>query len=166
MVANHALSHTHAPLATRMTSSLSQHAFLHGNFHRFGVFGWVGPVFWPYAFGDIYCSVFWGYWGYGCADPHWSVAYGDSFWSYGYGDIYGGLFPPFTFDDLAPYLPNGPSSVRRARTADASPSDAIGQMCGEDTKEIAGWPIDRIQQLVSPDDQQRMALDDLANGIA
>jgi LTXXQ motif family protein len=36
-------------------------------------------------------------------------------------------------------------------------------MCGDDTKEVAGWPIDRIQQLVSPDDQQRVALDDFAN---
>jgi hypothetical protein len=36
-------------------------------------------------------------------------------------------------------------------------------MCGDDTKEVAGWPIDRIQQLVSPDDQQRGALDDLSD---
>jgi hypothetical protein len=36
-------------------------------------------------------------------------------------------------------------------------------MCGDDTKEVAGWPVDRIRELVSPDDQQRMALDDLAD---
>jgi hypothetical protein len=36
-------------------------------------------------------------------------------------------------------------------------------MCGDDSREVADWPIDRIQQLVSPDDQQRMALDDLAD---
>jgi hypothetical protein len=167
MAERRGVSHGHGPVATRLSSSFSQRGFDRGGlgdgFHRFGVFGWVGPLFWPYAYNDIYCSVFWGYWGHGCADPHWSVAYGDSFWSYGYGDIYGGLFPPFTFDDLAPYLPNGPSSVRRARTADASPSDAIGQMCGDDTKEIAGWPIDRIQQLVTPDDRQRAALEDLSS---
>jgi hypothetical protein len=36
-------------------------------------------------------------------------------------------------------------------------------MCGDDTREVAGWPIDRIRQLVSPDDQQGKALDDLAD---
>jgi hypothetical protein len=36
-------------------------------------------------------------------------------------------------------------------------------MCGDDTKEVAGWPIDRIRQLVSPNDQQGRALDDLAD---
>jgi hypothetical protein len=168
-MANHALSHRH-PFATRTAASFSHrgfvhNAFLHGNhFHRFGVFGWVGPLFWPYAFSDIYCSVFWGYWGWGCADPYWSVAYGDPFWDYGYADIYGGLFSPFAFADLAPYLPNGPSSVRHARSrGGGAPASAVAQMCGDDTKEVAGWPIDRIQQLISPDDQQRTALDSLSD---
>jgi hypothetical protein len=165
-LSNRTLSHAH-PFATRTVSSFSHRGFVHGaflhGFHRFGVFGWVGPLFWPYAFSDIYCSIFWGYWGYGCADPYWSLAYGDPFWAYGYDDIYGGLFSPFAFADLAPYLPNGPSSVREARSKRVAPTGAIAQMCGDDTKEVAGWPIDRIQQLVSPDDQQRKALDDLAD---
>jgi hypothetical protein len=145
----------------------SRHAFLRDgfrhdgfrHFRRFAVFGWVGPLFWPYAYSDIYCDVFWGYWGYGCADPYWSVAYGDPFWDYGYPDIYGGLFSPFAFNDLTGYLPSG----RRARSNGTTPSTAIAQMCGDDTKEVAGWPIDRIQQLVSADDQQRAALNDLAD---
>jgi LTXXQ motif family protein len=169
----HGLSRTHGPLATRVGPGFSRRAFMHdgfrhfghdgfGHFRRFALFGWVGPLFWPYAYSDIYCDIFWGYWGYGCADPYWSTAYGNPFWDYGYSDIYGGLFSPFAFNDLAPYLANGPSTVRRGRS-NGTPSEAIAQMCGDDTKEVAGWPIDRIQQLVSPDDQQRMALDDLAN---
>jgi hypothetical protein len=135
-------------------------------FNRFGggFGGFVGPVFWPYAYDDISCGIFWGYWGYGCGAPYWSLAYGNPFWDYGYGDIYSGLFSPFVFADLAPYLPDGSSSVRHARSKGAAPAtSAVAQMCGDDTKEVAGWPIDRIQQLVSPDDQQRMALDDLSN---
>src|SRR5579871_997186 len=134
-------------------------------FNRFGggFGGFVGPVFWPYAYDDISCDIFWGYWGYGCGAPYWSVAYGDPFWDYGYGDIYGGLFSPFAFADLAPYLPDGPHSVHHARSKGAAPASTIAQMCGDDTKEVAGWPVERIQQLVSPDDQQRAALDDLAN---
>jgi hypothetical protein len=161
-LANHSASHGHGPTATRMHASFSHRGFRDGRFHRAGLFGWVGPLYWPYAFGDIYCSVFWGYWGYGCADPYWSAAYGDPFWGYGYGDIYGGLFSPFAFADLAPYLPNGPASVRHARTNGAAPDNAIAQMCGDDTKEVANWPIDRIQELVSPDDHQRTLLDALA----
>jgi hypothetical protein len=165
-VANRPVSHGHGPLATRMSPAFSHSAFVHGasmhGFHRFGLFGWVGPLFWPYAFSDIYCDVFWGYWGSGCADPYWNAAYGDPFWDYGYGDIYGGLFTPFTFADLAPYLPNGPSSVRHVRARGVTPQSAVAQMCGDDTREVAGWPIDRISALVSPDERQRAALDDLA----
>ncbi|MBO0752458.1 MAG: Spy/CpxP family protein refolding chaperone, partial [Bradyrhizobiaceae bacterium] len=42
------------------------------------------------------------------------------------------------------------------------PTDAIAQMCGDDTKEIAAWPVDRIQKLVALDDHQRAALDELS----
>jgi hypothetical protein len=33
-------------------------------------------------------------------------------------------------------------------------------MCGDDTRDVADWPI---RQLASPDAEQSMALDDLAN---
>ena len=62
----------------------------HGN----GGYGWVGPLFWPFAYYDMYDYTMWG--GY---DP--------SFWGYGYGDIYAGLFAPYGYDDLAGYLPSG-----------------------------------------------------------
>jgi LTXXQ motif family protein len=173
----HSLSRGRGMVATRVAPGFSRRTFARaafgrdrfgrfdhdrfGYFRRFGVFGWAGPVFWPYAYNDIYCDIFWGYWGYGCADPYWSLAYGNPFWGYGYSDIYGGLFSPFGFDDLAAYLPSG---GRRGRSTVAAASTQIAaQMCGDDTREVADWPIDRIRQLVLPDDQQSMALDDLAN---
>jgi LTXXQ motif family protein len=137
-----------------------------GHFGRFGggFGGWVGPVFWPYAYSDIYCDVFWGYWGYGCADPYWGLAFGNPFWDYGYGDIFdGGIFSPYGFGDLAGYLPGATSAGRRTRSNVATASEQIAEMCGNDTREVADWPIDRIRQLVSPNGQQSMALDDLAN---
>ena len=166
----HGLSRTHGMLATRVAPGFSRQAFAHPafvhngfRFRRFAVFGWVGPLFWPYAYSDIYCDVFWGYWGYGCADPYWSYAYGNPFWDYGYSDIYGGLFSPFGFNDLAGYEPSSRSRGRYTRSEAPISPDQIAQMCGDDTKEVAGWPIDRIRQLVSPNDQQRVALDDLAD---
>ena len=168
----HGLSPGRGMIATRVAPGFSRRAFAREafahngfqRFRRFGVFGWAGPVFWPYAYNDIYCDIFWGYWGSGCADPYWSLAYGNPFWEYGYADIYGGVFSPFGFDDLAAYAPSGAGRGRHTQsTVSATSGQIAAQMCGDDTREVADWPIDRIQQLVSPEDQQRMALDELGN---
>ena len=73
-----------------------------------------------------------------------------SFWGYGYGDIYAGIFAPYGYDDLTGYLPSGgggysgraapaPSASQAANT----PPDELSQMCGEDSRDIAGLPIDQ-----------------------
>ena len=79
---------------------------------------------------------------------------GAPFWFYGYDDIYAGLFAPYDYDDLAGYLP--------PRGGSATP-DRLAQLCGEDSREIAGLPIDLIAQAIEPTEAQRAALDDLAN---
>jgi hypothetical protein len=123
--------------------------------HRNGGYGWVGPLFWPFAYYDIYDYAMWGY-GY---DP--------LFWDYGYSDIYAGLFAPYGYDDLTGYLPpsgTGPrATVGQAPGAPTAVPDQLAQMCGEDSRDIAGLPIDQIQQAIQPNDAQRAALDDLAN---
>jgi len=124
--------------------------------HRHGGFGWVGPVFWPFAYYDMYDYALWGY-GY---DP--------LFWDYGYNDIYAGLFAPYAYDDLLGYMPpsggGGPRvTVGLASNARASMPDQLAQMCGDDSRDIAGLPIDQIQQAIQLDDAQRAALDELAN---
>src|SRR6202165_802816 len=63
--------------------------------HAHGGYGWVGPLFWPFAYYDLYDYALWGY-GY---DPY--------FWDYGYNDIYAGVFSPYGYDDLAAYWPAG-----------------------------------------------------------
>lgn len=125
----------------------------HGN----GGYGWVGPLFWPFAAYDIYDYALWDY--------------GPAFWDYGYGDIYAGLFAPYGYDDLAGYLPYGGggsygaygSAPSSARGNGANAPSELAQMCGEDTQEVAGLPVDRIQQALQPNDEQRKALDELAN---
>jgi hypothetical protein len=119
----------------------------HGN----GGYGWVGPLFWPFAYYDMYDYAMWG----DGNDP--------SFWGYGYNDIYAGLFAPYGYDELAGYLPPGASSAAGAAPAANPAPDELSQMCGEDSRDIAGLPIDRIQQALQPNDTQRAALDDLAN---
>ena len=126
----------------------------HGN----GGYGWVGPLFWPFAYYDLYDYAMWGD--------------GDdaSFWGYGYNDIYAGLFAPYGYDDLTGYLPSGTGSTpvgteqaSRAPVPATPAPDQLSQMCGEDSRDIAGLPIDQIQQAIQPNDAQRAALDDLAN---
>jgi len=123
----------------------------HGN----GGYGWVGPLFWPFAYYDMYDYAMWG------------NGYDDPFWDYGYNDIYAGLFSPYGYDDLAGYLPqsvgNAQARAGQAPAAPAAASDQLTQMCGEDSRDIAGLPIDQIQQAIAPNDAQRAALDDLAN---
>lgn len=129
--------------------------------HNHGGYGWVGPLFWPFAYDDLYDYGLWGY------------DYGPTFWDYGYGDIYAGLFSPYGYDTLSGYMParrgSGPAatgSATRAATERAAPpsdDDQLAQMCGADSGDIAGLPIDKIQQALAPNDEQRAALDELGN---
>lgn len=123
----------------------------HGN----GGYGWVGPLYWPFAYYDMYDYAMWGY------------GYDDSFWDYGYGDIYAGIFAPYGYDDLTGYMPQyagaNPSETAPAPGAPAAAPDELTQMCGADSRDIAGLPIDQIQQAIQPTSDQSAALDDLAN---
>ncbi|MEH2511232.1 hypothetical protein V1291_002586 [Nitrobacteraceae bacterium AZCC 1564] len=111
--------------------------------HGHGGYGWVGPVFWPFAYNDIY-----GY-----------VIFGDGmgFWDYGYPDVYAGIFAPYNNDELAAYMT--PSSS--GRTERKIPS--LQQFCGGVEHEIAGLAIDQIQRAIQPTKEQRAAFDHLAD---
>ncbi len=115
--------------------------------HRNGGYGWIGPLFWPFAYYDIYGYTLWGY------------GYDDAFWGYGYDDIYAGIFGPYGYNDLMGYAPR--YAGRRARGPRTG--FALAQMCGDDSRNIAGLPIEQIQQAILPTEAQRAALDDLAN---
>ena len=100
----------------------------------------------------------------------WGDNYDDSFWGYGYDDIYVSLFAPYAYDDLTGYLPeyaSAPQGTTGATPpASVTPSIATGQlaeMCGQDSHDIAGLPIDQFQQAIQPTETQQAALDDLAN---
>jgi hypothetical protein len=131
--------------------------------HRNGGFGWVGPVFWPFAYNDFYDYAFWG------------APYDDAFWGYGYPDLYAGIFGPYGYDDLmgyAGYLPR--TAARGGGNRDTyayAPSKGgagraqtnLAQMCGDDSRVIAGLPIDAFQNAIQPNEEQRAALDSLGN---
>jgi hypothetical protein len=123
--------------------------------HTHGGFGWVGPVFWPYAYYDFYDYAWWG-WGY---DPF--------FWDYGYSDLYAGLFGPYDYGALsgyAAYLPGYAGAAPRVRSSRGSEAEtSLADMCGSDSRDIGGFPIERFRDAIQPNSEQSAALDDLAN---
>ncbi len=111
--------------------------------HDDGEYGWVGPLFWPFAYYDIYDYV---------------IAGNDSgFWDYGYADIYAGVFAPYGKNDLNGYLAPQHRSTRLRGAADALP-----ELCGNAGSDNAGLPVTRIRDAIQPTEAQRAAIDDLA----
>jgi hypothetical protein len=102
----------------------------------------VGPLFWPFAYYDIYDYALWGD--------------GIGFWGYGYRDIYAAIFTPYGDEDLTRYMAS-PRSQRHGRLP------SLVQICGDDASEFAGLPIKQIRQAILLSDEQRATLDDLAN---
>jgi hypothetical protein len=134
--------------------------------HRHGGFGWVGPLFWPFAYYDFYDYAWWG-------DP-----YDYAFWDYGYDDIYAGIFSPYGYNDYegyAAYLPpRGGGGPRVATQGSGTPTGStpqteptqLAQMCGDDVSGIAGLPIEKYRQAIQPNAEQQAALDELARASA
>lgn len=107
--------------------------------HPDGSYGWVGPVFWPFAHDDLTTA----------------VIFGDStsLSLYGYGDIYAAIFAPYAATELATYIvPQG----RRARRIPSAET-----LC--DASDTGGLPVERIASAVQPNELQRTALDELAS---
>ncbi|QPF92186.1 Spy/CpxP family protein refolding chaperone [Bradyrhizobium commune] len=106
--------------------------------HPDGSYGWVGPVFWPFAHDDLTNAVIFG------------DVTGLSL--YGYGDIYAAIFAPYAAAELAAYTaPQG----RRARKV-----PSVDDLC--EASDTGGMPVDRIAAAVQPNEMQRTALDDVS----
>jgi hypothetical protein len=158
-------SHTRANITATAATAPWHNGREHGWWrHRNGGYGWVGPLYWPFAYYDMYDYAMWG------------GGYDDSFWGYGYGDIYAGLFAPYDYDELTGYLPqyastdpgsttpaSGPSPASAAPETPSGTTDQLAQMCGQDSRDMAGLPIDQFHQAIQLTDAQHSALDDLAN---
>ena len=131
------------------------HDWRSNNGHR-RAYGWYGPVYWPYAYDSVFADVF-----YADSDD-------DSFWDYGYGDIYASMFSPYSYDDLlTTQAPSYERQYASAPPAGASETTAaihqLQPLCGDDSRDVAGVPVDEIQNTINPTGEQTAALDDLGN---
>jgi hypothetical protein len=108
--------------------------------HGDGSYGWVGPLFWPFAYYDIYDYALWGD--------------GMGFWGYGYRDVYAAIFTPYDDDELARYVSRPPGrKFRRFPTLERACSDHAG--------ELASLPVEQIRQSMRTSEEQRAILDEL-----
>ncbi len=142
----------------------------HHHHRHIHVIGWLGPVFWPYAYDDFVDYTFWPY------------AY-DSFWPYAYDDVYDGFFGPYGVGGLAYDVPAGGAPYAsgggggRAATGRGRPgvqtaargpagAGAMAQICTGETSGLTDWPVERIAEAVNPDEAQRAALNALRDAAA
>jgi len=113
--------------------------------HRAHFVGWYGPIFWPYAYSDIFDYTFW------------PDGYDDGYWAYAYDDFFDGIFwggyGP-AGDDYA-YAPSSRSAAPRVRHA------AVEQLCNEPGTGITAWPFADIERKVRLTGEQKQLLGDL-----
>ena len=103
---------------------------------------WYGPVFWPYAYSDIFDYTFW------------PSGYDDGYWAYAYDDFLDGVFwgpagPPeaYAYADAAP------------REAAPRPSQAgVVELCKEPGTGVTAWPFEDIEKAVAPTPDQEALL--------
>ncbi|HEY7297729.1 MAG TPA: Spy/CpxP family protein refolding chaperone [Xanthobacteraceae bacterium] len=163
------LSSARDPGARTLARSTFQGGFFNPQWRRHSaypiVIGWIGPLFWPYAYDDFVEYTFYPY------------AY-DTFWPYAYDDFYNGMFGAYALGYGGAYASVGPSSggyggdytrggSARGPYARASAGRNIeADLCSGQTAGLTDWPIERIAQTVEPNDAQRGLLNDLKDATA
>jgi ABC-type transporter MlaC component len=141
------------PAARRLARSTFHGRFFDrdGRHHhrRAIVIGWAGPLFWPYAYDDFVDYTFYPY------------AY-DTFWPYAYDDVYEGIFGRYAYGSGSAY-----ASVQQPRSTGAGGATVRpADLCTSQTAGLTDWPIERIEQVVEPNDEQRAALVEFKDAAA
>src|SRR5262249_28410050 len=88
------------------------------------VIGWVGGLFWPFAYWDFVNYTFWPY------------AY-DAFWPYAYDDLYIGMYGPYAYQ--------GPAYTSRTRYGrrGRAPHEPTTVVCNASAPALTSWPIEQ-----------------------
>ncbi|MBV8921985.1 Spy/CpxP family protein refolding chaperone [Bradyrhizobium sp.] len=108
--------------------------------HADGDYGWVGPLFWPFAYFDL--------------TDYAIRADASGFWDYGYGDIFAGIFAPYGANDQGAYLAQPTSAARRGAS--------LTEMCGTDSGAAASVVTDQVRAAIAPTEAQQGAFDEFA----
>jgi ABC-type transporter MlaC component len=129
------------------TANIAAHrAWRHG--WRAGFVAWYGPVFWPYAYSDIFDYAFWPY------------GYDDGFWFYAYDDFFDGVF----WGEVGP-----PEDYGYASAAPAVPRASYAgmqELCTQPGTGITAWPFAAIERKVGLNADQKQLLGDVRKAAA
>ena len=132
-----------------------RHAWRRG--HRAAFVAWLGPVFWPYAYSDIFSYTFW---------PH---AYDPGYWAYAYDDfvdtVFWGTDSPYSAYARYPE-PGAATTEHRTRKPASVSRQTLRQLCGDPDRGVTAWPIAEITRAVQPAPEQRALLDELKAAAA
>jgi hypothetical protein len=144
-----------AALLTRQSGWAPRQAWRHR--HPAVFVAWLGPVFWPYAYSDIFDYTFWSY------------AYEPGYWAYAYDDFVDTVFwgADSVYSAYAAYPePGATISGVRPRERPVASSQTLRQLCADPDKGVTAWPFASITQAVRPTPEQRSLLDDLKAAAA
>jgi len=120
---------------------------------------WYGPVYYPYAYDDMFYYTFW------------PEAYDPGYWAYAYDDMFDGVFfpdgaPYATYAAEGPYA--GPDGRITTGSAPSRPAAAPGRVtqatrdfCADQAKGVTAWPLDQIAEAVRPNEDQKGLLENL-----
>lgn len=152
-----ATQQSQAALITRQSGWAPRQAWQHR--HPAAFVAWLGPVFWPYAYSDIFDYTFWSY------------AYDPGYWAYAYDDIvdtvfWGGDGVSSAYASTNPYDYSQTGSSYRPRRGTRPSPQALRQLCDAPDKGVTAWPFASITQAVRPTPEQRGLLDDLKAAAA
>lgn len=154
-------------LAARLNGWAPRNAWRHHV--RAAFVPWLGPMFWPYAYSDIFNYTFW------------PEAYDDAYWAYAYDDLVDTVFwdngsPYSAYASIAPdgslapdgYVEPGSAIVGSSRLRERSglSPQAFRQLCSNPDRGITAWPFAEITSALRPTSEQRALLDQLKSAAA
>jgi len=164
---NNADPRAQVALAARLNGWAPRNAWRH---HVHAAFvPWLGPVFWPYVYSDIFNYTFW------------PEAYDDAYWAYAYDDLIDTAFwdngsPYSAYASIAPdgsvapdgYVEPGGAIVGSSRLRERSglSPQALRQLCHNPDRGITAWPFAEITNALRPTSEQRALLDQLKSAAA
>ena len=164
---NNADPRAQVALAARLNGWAPRNAWRHHV--RAAFVPWLGPVFWPYVYADIFDYTFW------------PEAYDDAYWAYAYDDLIDTVFwdtgsPYSAYASIAPdgsvapngYVEPGGAIVGSSRLRERSglSPQALRQLCSNPDRGITAWPFAEITSALRPTSEQRALLDQLKSAAA
>ena len=133
----------HAIFRGRFTQFTSRH---HHRFPPIIVVGFIGPLFWPYAYDDFLNYTFYPY------------AY-DAFWPAAYDDVFNGLTDVYESGVGPGYAASGSGPAHQPN------AELNSGLCAGQTAGVTDWRVNEIAQIVGPDETQRPALEELKTAM-